>query len=92
MDKLRGLKIDGVEATFETISSGKFPASRPLFIYVKKAHIGVIPGLQEFVNEYVSEKALGEEGYLADRGLVPQPKSDLAKTRADVKALKNFAP
>jgi len=92
MDKLRGLKIDGVEPDFETISSGKFPASRPLFIYVKKAHIGVIPGLQEFVNEYVSEKALGEEGYLADRGLVPQPKSDLAKTRADVKALKNFAP
>ena len=92
MDKLRGLKIDGVEPDFETIASGKFPASRPLFIYVKKAHIGVIPGLQEFVNEYVSEKALGEEGYLADRGLVPQPKSDLAKTRADVKALKNFAP
>ena len=52
----------------------------------------MIPGLQEFVNEYVSEKALGEEGYLADRGLVPQPKSDLAKTRADVKSLKNFAP
>ena len=92
LDKLRGLKINGVEPTFETIASGKFPASRPLFIYVKKAHIGVIPGLQDFVNEYVSEKALGEEGYLADRGLVPQPKADLAKTRADVKSLKNFAP
>ncbi|MFM2110388.1 MAG: PstS family phosphate ABC transporter substrate-binding protein [Steroidobacteraceae bacterium] len=92
LDKLRGSKIEGVEPTFETISSGKYPASRPLFIYVKKAHIGVIPGLQEFVNEYVSDKALGEEGYLADRGLVPQPKSDLAKTRADVKSLKNFAP
>jgi len=92
MDKLRGSKIDGVEPTYETIASGKFPASRPLFIYVKKAHIGVIPGLQEFVNEYVSDKALGEEGYLTDRGLVPQPKADLARTRADVKALKNFAP
>ena len=92
MDKLRGSKIDGVEPTYETIASGKFPASRPLFIYVKKAHIGVIPGLQEFVNEYVSDKALGEEGYLTDRGLVPQPKSDLARTRADVKSLKNFAP
>jgi phosphate transport system substrate-binding protein len=92
MDKLRGSKIDGVEPTYETIASGKFPASRPLFIYVKKAHIGVIPGLQEFVNEYVSDKALGEEGYLVDRGLVPQPKSDLARTRADVKSLKNFAP
>lgn len=92
LDKLRGSKIDGVEPTYETISSGKFPASRPLFIYVKKAHIGVIPGLQEFVNEYVSDKALGEEGYLADRGLVPQPTADLARTRADVKALKNFTP
>jgi phosphate transport system substrate-binding protein len=92
LDKLRGSKIDGVEPTYETIASGKFPASRPLFIYVKKAHIGVIPGLQEFVNEYVSDKALGEEGYLADRGLVPQPTADLARTRADVKALKNFTP
>jgi phosphate transport system substrate-binding protein len=92
MDKLRGSKIDGVEPTYESIASGKFPASRPLFIYVKKAHIGVIPGLQEFVNEYVSDKALGEEGYLSDRGLVAQPKSDLARTRADVKSLKNFAP
>ena len=92
LDQLRGSKIDGVEPTFETIASGKYPASRPLFIYVKKAHIGVIPGLLEFVNEYVSDKALGEEGYLADRGLVPQPKSDLARTRADVKSLKNFAP
>ena len=92
MDKLRGSKIDGVEPTYETIASGKYPASRPLFIYVKKAHIGVIPGLQEFVNEYVSDKALGEEGYLSDRGLVAQPKSDLARTRADVKSLKNFAP
>ena len=92
MDKLRGSKIDGVDPTYETIASGKYPASRPLFIYVKKAHIGVIPGLQEFVNEYVSDKALGEEGYLTDRGLVPQPKSDLARTRADVKSLKNFAP
>jgi phosphate transport system substrate-binding protein len=92
LDKLRGVKISGVEPTFETIASGKFPASRPLFIYVKKAHIGVIPGLREFVNEYVSDKALGEEGYLADRGLVAQPAADLAKTRADVKAMKNFAP
>ena len=89
---LRGTTVDGVEPTFETIASGKYPASRPLFIYVKKAHIGVIPGLLEFVNEYVSDKALGEEGYLADRGLVPQPKSDLARTRTDVKSLKNFAP
>ena len=88
LDKLKGLKIDGVEPTFETIASGKFPAARPLFIYVKKAHIGVIPGIKEFMAEYVSEKALGEEGYLSERGLVALPKADLAKVRADVKSLK----
>ena len=88
LDQLRGLKIDGVEPTFETIASGKFPASRPLFVYIKKAHIGVIPGIKEFMDEYVSEKAIGEEGYLSDKGLVALPKADLAKSRADVKAQK----
>jgi phosphate transport system substrate-binding protein len=88
LDKLKGLKIEGVEPTFETIASGRFPAARPLFIYVKKAHIGVIPGIKEFMAEYVSEKALGEEGYLSERGLVALPKADLAKVRADVKSLK----
>ena len=88
LDKLKGLKIEGVEPTFETIASGRFPAARPLFIYVKKAHIGVIPGIKEFMAEYVSEKALGEEGYLSERGLVALPKADLAKVRVEVKALK----
>lgn len=92
LDKLRGLKIDGVEPTFETIASGKFPASRPLFIYVKKAHIGVIPGLKEFMDEYVSDKAIGAEGYLSDKGLVPLPKADLVRSRANVKALATFRP
>ena len=92
LDKLRGLKIDGVEPTFETIASGKFPASRPLFIYVKKAHIGVIPGLKEFMDEYVSDKAIGAEGYLSDKGLVPLPKADLVRSLANVKALATFRP
>lgn len=87
-DKLKGAKIDGVEPKFETIASSKFPAARPLFIYVKKQHVNVIPGIQEFVAEYTSEKALGEEGYLSDKGLVPPSKSEAAKIRADAKALK----
>ncbi len=90
LDKLKGLRIDGVEPTFETIAAGKFPAARPLFVYVKKAHIGVIPGLKEFMDEYVSDKALGEEGYLGERGLVALPKGELGKVRADVKAQKPF--
>jgi phosphate transport system substrate-binding protein len=91
-DKLKGLKINGIAPTFETISSAKYTAARPLFVYIKKQHIGVIPGLREFANEYVSDKAIGEEGYLSDRGLVSLDKSDLAKSRNDVKVMKNFKP
>ncbi len=90
LDKLRGLRIDGVEPTFETIASGRFPPARPLYVYVKKAHIGVIPGLREFMDEYVSDRAIGEDGYLTDRGLVALPKTELAKVRADVRAQKPF--
>ena len=91
-DKLKGMKIDGIAPSFETIASTKYPTSRPLFVYVKKAHIGVIPGLKEFMAEYVSDKAIGEEGYLTDRGLVALEKSSLTKVRADVNSMKNFKP
>ncbi|HUQ11432.1 MAG TPA: PstS family phosphate ABC transporter substrate-binding protein [Steroidobacteraceae bacterium] len=88
LDKLKGAVVDGVSPTFETVASGKYPASRPLFIYVKKQHVKVIPGIEEFIAEYVSEKALGEEGYLADKGLIPPTKSEIGKIRDDAKALK----
>ena len=70
-DKVQASIIGGGEATFENIADGSYPISRPLFFYVKKAHVGVIPGLREFVEEFVSERASGEEGYLSDRGLIP---------------------
>jgi phosphate transport system substrate-binding protein len=88
MDKLKGAIVDGVSPTYETIASGKYPASRPLFIYIKKQHVGVIPGINEFIAEYTSEKALGEEGYLADKGLIPPLKGEIGKIREDAKALK----
>jgi phosphate transport system substrate-binding protein len=88
LDKLKGAVVDGVSPTYETVASGKYPASRPLFIYVKKQHVGVIPGIAEFIAEYTSEKALGEEGYLADKGLIPPLKSEIGKIREDAKALK----
>jgi phosphate transport system substrate-binding protein len=88
LDKLKGAVVDGVSPTFETVASGKYPASRPLFIYVKKAHIGVIPGINEFIAEYTSAKALGEDGYLAEKGLIPPAKGEIEKIRADAKALK----
>jgi len=77
--KLKGVTIDGVEPTYETVSSGKYKGARPLFVYVKKQHIGVIPGLDKFVAEYLSEKALGAEGYLTEKGLVAMPKDKLSK-------------
>ena len=70
-DRVRGLPVDGVAPEFETIADGTYPISRPLYFYVKKAHVGVIPGLDEYLREFTSEDAAGEFGYLSDLGLVP---------------------
>jgi phosphate transport system substrate-binding protein len=80
-NKLHGSPIEGNEPSFENIAAGDYPVSRSMYIYVKKSHVGVIPGLQEFMAEFTSERALGEEGYLADKGLIPLPKADRAKVR-----------
>ena len=89
--KAKGLIIDGTAPAFDTIASGDYAPSRPLFIYVKKAHIGVIPGIKEFLDEFVSVKAIGEDGYLPNKGLVPLTSQELTKTRNDVKILKNLS-
>lgn len=70
-DSVKGAYIGGVEPTFENIAAGDYPVSRSLYYYIKKAHVGVIPGLQEYANEFASEAAAGEEGYLVDKGLIP---------------------
>lgn len=70
-DKLKGSKVGGVAPSFETIETGDYGVSRPLFFYVKNAHRGVIPGLDEFLEEYMSDAALTSGGYLNERGLVP---------------------
>tara|TARA_R110000787_G_scaffold21174_4_gene62776 strand:- start:3934 stop:4968 length:1035 start_codon:yes stop_codon:yes gene_type:complete len=80
-DKIQGSVIGGVEPTFENIAEGKYKVSRSLFFYVKKAHVGVIPGIKEFLAEFTSEKAYGEDGYLVEKGLIPLPKGDRAKVR-----------
>jgi len=69
-DKLQGIAISGVEPSMETIGDGSYGISRPLFFYIKNAHRGVIPGMEEFIAEYVSEDAMGPGGYLEERGLV----------------------
>lgn len=80
-DKLQAIKIGGVEPSFETIASGEYGISRPLFIYVKNAHRNVIPGLKEFVAEYVSNESMGKDGYLSERGMVVLQPDVLEKTR-----------
>jgi len=70
LDKLKGVKIGGVSPDLSTIASFDYPISRPLFFYVKNAHRGVIPGLNEFLATYAAEEALGAGGYLEERGLV----------------------
>lgn len=70
-DTLKAVAINGVKPTPETIADESYTVSRPLFFYVKNAHRGVIPGLNEFVAEYVSEEAMGPGGYLEERGLIP---------------------
>jgi phosphate transport system substrate-binding protein len=88
--KIKGATMVGVEPNFENIASGKYPVSRPLFVYVKKAHVGVIPGVKEFVAEYVSDKAMGDEGYLSKKGLIPLPqeeRANTAKTGGDLEAM-----
>ncbi len=72
-DKVRGSKINGVEPDFDEIADGNYPVSRPLYFYAKKAHVGVIPGIAEFLAEFTSDRAWGEDGYLADKGLIPMP-------------------
>jgi len=80
-----------VEPTFENISSGKYPVSRSMFVYVKNAHAGVIPGLREFVSEYVSDRSMGENGYLEKKGLIPLPKAEREKVRSNASNLTPMA-
>ena len=86
-DKVQASIMDGVELNFENIASYKYPGARPLFFYVKTDHMGVIPGMKEFINEFVSEKAMGKDGYLFPAGLVPLSSADFAKQAAARDAL-----
>lgn len=90
-DKIQGSVVDGGEPTFENIASGKYVVSRPLFFYVKNPHVGTVPGIKEYIAEFTSEKAWGDEGYLAEKGLIPMPKAERAQFKADAAALKNLS-
>jgi phosphate transport system substrate-binding protein len=89
-DKLKVATMDGIVPSVETISKGEYPVSRPLYFYVKKAHIGVIPGLKEYISFFVSDEMAGPDGALAQYGLVPDP--ELAATQAMIEAETPMAP
>ena len=84
-DQVKGAIIDGHAPTFEGIASGDYPISRGLFFYVKKEHIGKIPGLKEYVRFWVQDKMIGDEGVTVDKGLIPLPAADRKKLVEKVK-------
>jgi phosphate transport system substrate-binding protein len=90
-DKVKSIAVNGVTATFDTIADGSYPVSRPLFFYVKKAHVGVIPGIEEYLAEFTSRRAIGANGYLIDRGLIPLSNSEYARMTDATKNLRNLA-
>jgi len=83
-DTLKAVEVEGVAPNEETIGDASYGVSRPLFFYIKNAHRGVIPGLQEFGEEYVSEASFGPGGYLTERGLIPLGDDDRESTRQTV--------
>jgi phosphate transport system substrate-binding protein len=81
-EKVQAATVAGVAPTFESIAAGKYPVSRPLYLYVKKAHVGVIPGIAEYLAEITSPRAAGSDGYLADKGLIPMPEQEQGQYRS----------
>lgn len=90
-DKIQGSVIGGVEPTFEKIAAGDYGISRSLFFYVKREHVGSIPGIREYVEAFTSEDAWGDVGYLTDKGLIPLPKADRAAMSASANGLKELS-
>lgn len=83
-DKVKGATIDGVAPTFDNIASAAYKVSRPLFVYVKREHLGTVKGLKEFATELASTKAIGDDGYLVAKGLIPLPADELKAVQAAV--------
>jgi phosphate transport system substrate-binding protein len=86
-DKVQGAHINGVVPDFDSIAEGKYPVSRPLYFYVKKAHVERVPGIREYIAEFTSDAAVGEFGYLADNGLIPLADDERAAVQAQAKNL-----
>ncbi|UCG74361.1 MAG: substrate-binding domain-containing protein [Chromatiales bacterium] len=90
-DVVQGSIINGSGPTFDAIADGDYAVSRPLYFYVKKAHVDAIPGIREYLEEFTGERAVGQEGYLADRGLIPLPEDEYEAVVASVRNLDNLS-
>ncbi|PLS21804.1 phosphate ABC transporter substrate-binding protein [Amylibacter cionae] len=90
-DAVQGAMIDGVAPEFELIAEGDYPVSRSLYFYVKKAHVGEVPGIEQFLAEFTSEDAWGEEGYLADKGLIPMTDAEREEGAKAINGLMNLS-
>ena len=86
-DKVQGAMINGVAPEFDAIADGVYPISRPLLFYVKAAHADVIPGIREFLNEFTSDAAWGDFGYLSEKGLIPMLDDERRAVGTAVRAL-----
>jgi phosphate transport system substrate-binding protein len=87
LGKLKGVHINGVAPTYETISSFKYPGARPLYIYVKNAHAGAVPAVRAFVAEFTKESAFGPKGYLRQAGLIASPNTVRARSQVAARQL-----
>ena len=90
-DKVQGSLVEGKAPEFETIADGSYPISRPLYFYVKKAHMDSIPGMDAYLKEFTSESAMGEDGYLLDKGLIPLSDGERDMLRKNVMAGKTLS-
>jgi phosphate transport system substrate-binding protein len=92
MDKLKGLALNGVAPTYETISSFKYPGARAMFIYIKNAHAKAIPAIRPYIAEFTKEATWGAGGYLSKRGLIASPDAVRAKAAANARTLTPLDP
>ena len=90
-DSVQGSMINGVEPEFEAMAEGDYPVSRSLYFYVKKAHVGVVPGIEEFLAEFTDEDTWGEDGYLADKGLIPMTEEEREEGAKSINGLMNLS-
>ena len=89
-DSIQGSFVDGVLPTFQNIANGDYGVSRSLYFYVKKDHIGTIPGMKEYLREFTADKTIGQDGYLTEKGLIPMPSSEYKQFRSAARKLTNF--